>query len=95
MRPQTQAYYESADLMDQAATLIVGLTLAHPFVDGNKRTAGIAGDVFLRLNGLRIEADGVEFGEELRTVADTTGNRAAAERRFRDWLRAHIVPLAS
>jgi death on curing protein len=35
-RPQTRAFYEEADLIDQAATLIVGLALAHAFVDGNK-----------------------------------------------------------
>ena|SRR5579872_6893826 len=75
-RPQTHAYYEGADLVDQAAMLIIGLALAHPFVDGNKRTAGIAGDAFVRLNGLRVVADGVEFGEELRAVVDTIGDRS-------------------
>ena len=95
MRPQMRAYYEGADIVEQVATLVVALALAHPFVDGNKRTAGIAGDVFLRLNGLCIEADGYEFGEELRTVVDTIGDRTAVEMRFRNWLRAHVVQASS
>jgi len=94
-RPQMLAYYEQADLIDQAAILIVGLALAHPFVDGNKRTAGIAGETFLGLNGLHIAADGIEFGEELRQVVDTVGDRTKVEQNFRDWLRAHVVPLTS
>lgn len=64
MRPRTRTYYEGADLIDQAATLMIGLALSHPFLDGNKRTAAIAGDVFLRLNGLRIEADDIEFADD-------------------------------
>src|SRR5919204_6511794 len=43
MRPQMAAHYESADLATQAALLIIGIALAHPFVDGNKRTAFLCG----------------------------------------------------
>jgi death-on-curing protein len=94
-RPRTHAWYPGADLIDQAAILIVGLALAHPFVDGNKRTAYTAGDTFLRRNGFAIRADGIEAGEELRQVVDTICDRSKVESQFRDWLRAHVVPLTS
>ncbi len=40
----------------QAAALLHSLATNHPFADGNKRTAFTAMDVFLRLNGARLEA---------------------------------------
>ncbi len=56
-RPQT-GYY--ADLLQMAAALFESLLMNHPFVDGNKRVAFFATDVFLRLNGWRFDVDGPE-----------------------------------
>jgi death-on-curing protein len=55
-RPRT-GYY--ADIAEMAAALFESLLINHPFIDGNKRVAFFATDVFLRLNGWRIavEAD--------------------------------------
>lgn len=55
-RPQT-GYYE--DLAEMATALFESLLMNHPFIDGNKRIAFFATDVFLRLNGWRfvVEAD--------------------------------------
>ena len=39
-----------------AAALFESLLMNHPFVDGNKRVAFFATDVFLRMNGWRLEA---------------------------------------
>jgi len=47
-RPRT-GHYE--DLAQMAAALFESLIMNHPFVDGNKRVAFFATDVFLRLNG--------------------------------------------
>ena len=47
-RPQT-GYYE--DIVAEAAALMESLAINHPFVDGNKRIAFAAADVFLRVNG--------------------------------------------
>ena len=47
-RPQT-GYY--ADIIAEAAALLESLAINHPFVDGNKRLAFAAADVFLRING--------------------------------------------
>ena len=56
-RPRT-GYY--ADIVDMAAALFESLLINHPFVDGNKRVAFFATDVFLRLNGWRIRVDASE-----------------------------------
>jgi len=53
-RPRT-GYYR--DLAEMAAALFESLLMNHPFVDGNKRVAFFATDVFLRLNGWRLEVD--------------------------------------
>ena len=47
-RPQT-GYY--SDIIAEAAALLESLAINHPFVDGNKRVAFAATDVFLRING--------------------------------------------
>ena len=47
-RPQT-GYY--SDIIAEAAALLESLAINRPFVDGNKRIAFAAADVFLRING--------------------------------------------
>lgn len=53
-RPRT-GYY--TDLVGMAAALFESLIMNHPFVDGNKRVAFFATDVFLRLNGHFLKVD--------------------------------------
>jgi death-on-curing protein len=50
-RPQS-GYY--SDIYLQSAALFESLITNHPFVDGNKRIAFAATDVFLRINGYRL-----------------------------------------
>lgn len=40
-----------------AAAFFESLLMNHPFIDGNKRVAFFATDVFLRLNGWRLSVD--------------------------------------
>ena len=42
------------NIAEMAAALFESLLMNHPFVDGNKRVAFFATDVFLRLNGSRL-----------------------------------------
>jgi death on curing protein len=95
MRPQMAAHYERADLATQVALLITGLALAHPFVDGNKRTAFLCGVVFLQLNGLWLDAPGTEAGEEIVAMLTRPDAAEDATAHFAGWLRGHIRPLAS
>lgn len=53
-RPQT-GYYR--DLAEMGAALFESLLMNHPFVDGNKRVAFFATDVFFRLNGWKLAVD--------------------------------------
>ena len=74
-RPQS-GYYD--DLETMAAALFESLLINHSFIDGNKRVAFFATDVFLRLNGWRLNVDASEahefilslFGEERFSVED-------------------------
>lgn len=51
------------------------LSQNHPFVDGNKRTAGMAMFTFLRLNGLEPDATEIEYYEAMMAVADGRMNK--------------------
>ena len=53
-RPQT-GYYN--DLAEMAAALFESLLLNHAFIDGNKRVAFFASDIFLRLNGWKFSVE--------------------------------------
>ncbi len=53
-RPQS-GYYDN--IATEAAALMESLAINHPFVDGNKRVAFAATDVFLRINGYHIRMD--------------------------------------
>jgi len=86
-RPQT-GYY--ADLAEMAAALFESLLMNHPFVDGNKRVAFFATDVFLRLNGwkLRVDAD-----EAHRFLIDLLEKRECDLKRLTPWIRGSLERL--
>ena len=74
-RPQT-GHYE--DLATMASALFESLLFNHAFHDANERMAFFATDVFLRLNGWRLDVDAraaVEF--ILRLNPDEQSRRAA------------------
>lgn len=53
-RPKT-GYYNN--LTEMSAALFESLIMNHPFIDGNKRVAFFATDVFLRLNGYKFKVE--------------------------------------
>ncbi|MBA2278706.1 MAG: type II toxin-antitoxin system death-on-curing family toxin [Chloroflexia bacterium] len=53
-RPRAAAYYAEASLAEQAVELGIGIALAHPWVDGNKRCAFRSMMAFLSLNGVEV-----------------------------------------
>ena len=50
------ASYGKPDYADLAACYGIGIAKNHPFVDGNKRTAFVAVELFLTLNGWQLNA---------------------------------------
>lgn len=81
-RPQT-GYYE--DIVAEAAALLESLTINHPFIDGNKRIAYAAADVFLRINGWRLKREPMKIHAEMIQMFETgTFNIAHLE----PWLRS-------
>lgn len=53
--------YLHADLFEMAAAYLYHIVQNHPFLDGNKRTGAMAAFVFLKLNGLTLEAGEPDF----------------------------------
>lgn len=56
LRPVMATHYQQANLAVQAALLISGIAMAHAFLDGNKRTALIVGDTYLRRHTVRLNS---------------------------------------
>jgi death-on-curing protein len=88
-RPQQLFAYGDPppDLAALAASLAYGIARNHPFVDGNKRTAAVACETFVRLNGAALQADDVE----LYPVYIALAEGSLAEEALAAWLRAHLV----
>jgi death-on-curing protein len=81
-RPQT-GYYD--DIVAEAAALMESLAINHPFVDGNKRIAFAAADVFLRINGWRLQRAAMQvYSETMRMFESGTFDIAHLE----PWLRS-------
>src|SRR5215468_1041404 len=86
-RPQT-GYYDSVE--EEAAALMESLGMNHGFIDGNKRIAFTAADVFLRRNGFYLEVTADEGHSFIE------GSIARSEFRFAkilEWIRKHIKQL--
>jgi death on curing protein len=84
--PEQRAHYEEADLAACAATYAYHLTKAHAFLDGNKRIAAAATELFLQLNGARLVASNRELIEFFLHIADGTLTRDAVEQQIRQWI---------
>jgi death on curing protein len=84
-RPQT-GYY--GDVVAEAAAMMESLAINHPFVDGNKRIAFAAADVFLRVNGWRLKRAPMEvFAEMIQMLESGTFDIAHVE----PWLRSFAI----
>ena len=59
-RPLNRANYEEPDIIELAALYAIAIARNHPFIDGNKRTAYVAMETFLILNGCRLPASDAE-----------------------------------
>jgi death-on-curing protein len=87
-RPQNQVAYGNPDAADLAAAYGVGLAKNHPFIDGNKRTAFVAVELFLALNGHDLVADDADCVLTMLSVAAGSLDEPG----FAAWLRTHSRP---
>jgi death-on-curing protein len=86
-RPRS-GYYR--DLTEMATALFESLIMNHPFVDGNKRVAFFATDIFLRLNGWKLEV-GADEAHAFLTGLLEDGNCDTAH--LLPWIRQSLVRL--
>ncbi len=85
-RAQQLAHYGAPDVADLAAAYGFGIARNHPFSDGNKRTAFVAVELFLALNGHALTADDADcILTMLRLAAGDT-----EEAVFAQWIRQHL-----
>lgn len=81
-RPPDLAAQGEEDASDLAAAYAFGLARHRPFVDGNRRIAGIAAESFLRLNGFQLTASDAEFVMTLLRIGTSEIDRID----LADWL---------
>jgi death-on-curing protein len=86
-RPINLAAYERPDLAALAASYAVALAKNHPFIDGNKRTAFVALELFLALNGAELVASDVECVMTMFALASGEIDEPA----LADWVRRNLV----
>jgi len=86
-RPLNAASYGDPDLAELAALYALGIVRNHPFIDGNKRTAYVALETFIRVNGLRFPVSDAVAVVVMQDLA--AGEMADAE--FIDWVRENIA----
>jgi death on curing protein len=81
------AYASEFDLAGLAAAYASGIARNHPFVDGNKRAAFVAMEVFLMINGFELELDDDDAITTFLSLAagDLTEDELAT------WIREHMV----
>jgi death-on-curing protein len=85
-RPENLAAYGQPDVADLAAAYGYGLARNHPFIDGNKRTAFVAVELFLALNGHELLASDADCVLTMLGVAAGEIDEAT----LADWIRANI-----
>ena len=86
-KPINLANYEAPDAAALAASYGYGISRNHPFLDGNKRTAFVAVELFLQLNGYALAATDTDCVVVMLDVA--AGN--ITEAAFAQWLSQHIA----
>jgi death on curing protein len=87
---QTQSVFGEetyGTLFEKAAAIIRGIIGDHPFVDGNKRSAMLAGLTFLDVNGLKFKAKTGELEDfAVKVATDHLDVPAIAS-----WLKQHCI----
>jgi death-on-curing protein len=85
-RPLNLAAHGKPDHADLAACYGVAIAKNHPFADGNKRTAFVAVELFLTLNGWKLSASDADAVIAMLAVADGKIDETG----FAEWIRRHV-----
>jgi death-on-curing protein len=88
-RAMNLAAYTDAGLAEIASAYAFGISKAHAFVDGNKRTAFVTALTFLRLNGYSFRPPTIEGVRMMEDLA--TGRVGEAD--FAEWLSIGMKPI--
>jgi len=85
-RARNLSAYGDPDVADLASAYGHGLARNHPFIDGNKRTAFVATELFLALNGHELVADDADCVLTMLAVAEGSLDEAG----FAAWIRGRM-----
>lgn len=88
-RAMNLAAYSHSGPAEIAAAYAFGISKAHAFVDGNKRTAFVTAVTFLRLNGYSFRPAPVEG---VRMMEDLASGQVS-ESDFATWLSSGMSPI--
>ena len=85
-RPMQLAAYGTPDVAALAAAYGYGLAKNHPFIDGNKRSAFVATELFLVINGWQLVASDADCVLIMLSLA----SGEIDEPTFAAWLRGRV-----
>ena len=85
-RAQQLAHYGAPDVADLAAAYGFGIARNHSFSDGNERTAFVAVELLLTLNGHELTADDADCILTMLRLAGGDMEEAV----FAQWIRLHL-----
>ena len=88
-RAMNLAAYTDAGIAEIAAAYAFGISKAHAFMDGNKRTAFVTALTFLRLNGYSFRPDPIDGVRMMEGLASGKVDEAG----FAKWLSAGMKPV--
>ncbi|MFO1018007.1 MAG: type II toxin-antitoxin system death-on-curing family toxin [Hyphomonadaceae bacterium] len=87
-RPQNLFAYGESDVAALAGAYAFGIAKNHPFIDGKKRTAFVACELFLAANGYDLAAS----DEECLAMMLGLAASEVDETEFAVWLRENVQP---
>ena len=87
-RPLNRAGYDEPDVAELAAVYAIAIARNHPFLDGNKRTAYVALETFLALNGCAFPVSDADAVVATLTMAAGEMN----DEEFTAWVRDNVQP---
>jgi death on curing protein len=88
-RPRNKLAFGQPGLFELAAAYGFGIARNHPFLDGNKRTALAAIDLFLQANGFELQAPNPDV---VRVIEDLAAG-IVDDSMLTAWIEQHAKPL--